>query len=256
MSAPVFVCPEATGANTHDILILDGPEGHHAAQVQRLGIGEVIDLVDGRGIRASGLIVAASIGRIEVRVDAITRDVDCPLVLVQALAKGNRDESAIESATELGVTRIIPWQASRSVVRWTGKKTGTGRDRWVAVVSSAAKVARRALIPEVSELVATPGLVALVSEAASAGALVLLLHEGSGEGITGRILQPGALGETWLIVGPEGGIAEEEVSALEDVGALPTRLGPYILRSGTAGSAAIAAFSVLGGIWNSSRGKT
>lgn len=250
MSSPVFIHPVAQGVQANDILVLDGPEGHHAAQVQRLRVGQAIDLVDGWGLRASGLVVGVSTGRVEVRVETVSRDIDRPLVLVQALTKGNRDESAIEAATELGVTRVVPWQASRSVVRWEGKKAETGRERWGAIVSAAAKVARRALIPEVLGMVTTPGLVALISEATSAGALVLLLHEGAGEGISGRVLTPEAVGETWLLIGPEGGIDDEEVSALVDAGALPTRLGPYILRSGTAGPAAIAAFSALGGRWD------
>lgn len=249
MSAPVFLCPEVADARVGDTLVLNGPEGHHASQVRRLGVGEAIDLVDGKGARASGVVVTVSVGRVEARVDAITRDADRPFVLVQALAKGGRDESGIEAATELGVTRVIPWEASRSVVRWTGRKAESGRERWAAVVLSAAKVARRALVPGVESLVTTPRLVTLVEEAVSAGAVVLLLHEEAGTGIVERAGRVGASKEAWVIVGPEGGISDEEVSALAGAGALPTRLGPYVLRSGTAGPAALAALSALGGAW-------
>jgi 16S rRNA (uracil1498-N3)-methyltransferase len=249
MSAPVFVCPSAAAARAGDLVTLEGPEGHHAVEVQRLGIGEELDLVDGRGTRASGVVTALSPGRLQAMVQSVSRDADRPLVLVQALAKHKRDEAAIEAATEMGVTRVVPWRASRSVVRWEGNKAEAGRARWASLVVAAAKVARRALVPEVSSPVTTPGLVTLVSEAVTRGATVLLLHEDAGVGIAERAESLGAENEVWVIVGPEGSIADEEVAALTEAGALPARLGPYILRSGTAGPAALAALKTLAGDW-------
>ncbi|MBN2176857.1 MAG: 16S rRNA (uracil(1498)-N(3))-methyltransferase [Demequinaceae bacterium] len=249
MSAPVFLCPAVAAARVGGTVTLDGPEGHHAVEVQRLGVGERIDLVDGQGTRARSCVMAVSAGRLEAKVEAVSRDADRPLVLVQALAKHKRDEAAIEAATELGVTRVVPWQASRSIVRWEGRKAEAGRARWASVVAQAAKVARRALVPEVSDPVSSPELVALVSEAASRGAIVLLLHEDAGVGIAERVERLGEQTEAWIVVGPEGSIADDEAADLTRAGALATRLGPYILRSGSAGPAALAALKALTGDW-------
>ncbi len=261
MSAPVFVCKGAAGARPGDTLIVDGHEGHHAATVKRLEPGEAIDLVDGRGSRASAVVVSVGQGRIEARVESVSVDADRPIVLVQALAKGGRDEAAVEAATELGATRVVPWVAQRSIVQWRGPKAETGRERWEAVAVAAAKIARRAWIPDVSPLITTPGLVRLVREVVGTGVHVVVLHE---EAVTSLVELPwirgatgsadgGASVETWLIVGPEGGIPDEERSALEDAGAVAARLGPHVLRSSTAGPAAIAVVLAVGGQWSAAR---
>jgi len=260
VSAPVFVVPGAAGARPGDTLVVDGAEGHHAASVKRLEPGEAIDLIDGRGSRASAVVLSSGQGRVEARVESISLDSDRPIVLVQALAKGGRDEAAVEAATELGVTRVVPWAAHRSVVQWRGPKVEAGRQRWEAVVVAAAKVARRAWIPDVSPLVPTDGLARLVEEAARSGAHVVVLHEDATANLAelvwvrqpARTTEDGASDETWLIVGPEGGIPDEERAALVEAGAEAARLGPHVLRSSTAGPAAIAVLLSLGGQWSGS----
>jgi len=254
MSAPVFVDPAAADARPGDVLLVGGPEGRHASQALRLAVGEAVDVVDGRGIRASGTVSAVFPGRLEVSVGSLSRDDDRPVVLVQALAKGGRDEAAVEAVTELGATGVIPWQASRCVVKWAGKKAQAGRDRWAAIAVAATKVARRARVPEVSDPVPTAGLAPLVDKAVSRGALVLLLDEAATVGIRERVDPVGPGGEVWVLVGPEGSIAPEEAALLAEAGALPTLLGPYILRSGTAGPAAIAAVKALSGDWTPPQG--
>ena len=253
MTAPVFVCPGAATAAVGDVLVLDGAEGHHASDVQRIAAGERLDLVDGRGRRATGVVVVALPGRVEVRVDGVSDDDDRRVVLVQALAKGGRDAAAIEAATELGVTAVVPWAATRGIVEWRGDKVEKGRYRWAAVVGAAAKVARRALVPEVAPLVTTAGLVSRVREVVGGGARVVVLHETADVALAdlpwgdakGR---PQA--DLWIVVGPEGGIADGEVEALAAAGASVARLGPHVLRSSTAGPAAIAAIAALSGAWS------
>lgn len=231
--------------------MLDGPEGHHAATVQRLAVGEAIELVDGRGRRAAGVVTVAAVGRLEIRVDAVSRDADAPVVLVQALAKGGRDESAIEFATEMGVTRVIPWAAQRSVAQWRGEKAVKGRSAWEACVAAAAKQSRRAWTPEVSPLVTSRELATHIAEAVAAGADVALLREDAHEALADRVWAARSSREVWVIVGPEGGISAGEVLAFEDAGAESLRLGPHVLRAGTAGPAAIAAIAALSGAWSS-----
>src|SRR5690606_9018004 len=120
MTAPVFVHPGIAGANAGDVVTLEGQEARHAGTVQRRGVGEVIELIDGRGVRAQGEIVEVRTGSLDVRIGAMSSDDDPTVVLVQALAKAGRDEQAVESATELGVTKVIPWAADRSIVQWKG----------------------------------------------------------------------------------------------------------------------------------------
>jgi 16S rRNA (uracil1498-N3)-methyltransferase len=248
MSAPVFIHPGIGHARAEHIVTLEGAEARHAGTVQRRGVGEAISLVDGRGARAEGVIVAVRPGALDVRIGALSRDDDPPLTLVQALAKAGRDEQAIEAATELGATRIIPWAAQRSIVQWKGPKVAKGRESWIAIATAATKQSRRALIPDVSDLVTTARLVALVKGVVESGSRVLVLHESATEPLTG-LTWADSRQPVWIIVGPEGGIADDELSALEGAGAETVLLGPHVLRSSSAGPAAIAALAALRGTW-------
>jgi 16S rRNA (uracil1498-N3)-methyltransferase len=249
VSAPVFVHPGIGAAHAGDVVTLEGAEARHAGTVQRRGVGEVIELIDGRGVRAQGEIVEVRTGSLDVRIGAMSSDDDPTVVLVQALAKAGRDEQAVESATELGVTKVIPWAADRSIVQWKGAKVDKGRAGWISLVTAAAKQSRRARIPEVGMLVNTSRLTSLVEGAIKGGARVLLLHEVASVPLSGLewtdTRQP-----VWLIVGPEGGIADAEVAALTDAGALAVVLGPQVLRASSAGPAAIAALAALRGTWH------
>ncbi len=248
MSAPVFIHPGSGSASVGDILTLSGAEGRHAATVQRLGVGEPIELVDSGGARAAGAIVAVRPGEVDVRVDGIGRDEDPPVTLVQALAKGGRDEQAIEAATELGATRIVPWQARRSIAQWKGPKADKGRERWRSLVTAATKQSRRALVPAVEPLVTTAQLLRLVAHAVAAGERVLVLHEEAATPI-GALAWPDPRQGVWLVVGPEGGIPDDEVAQLAAAGAEAVVLGPHVLRTSSAGPAAIAALAIARGTW-------
>jgi 16S rRNA (uracil1498-N3)-methyltransferase len=217
-------------------LALTGDEGRHAATVVRLRAGERCYVADGRGRRA--LLEVTHVDRSEVA-GTVVEVVDEPapdprLVLVQALAKGDRDEQAIEAATELGVDEVVPWQAERSVVVWRGDRAAKSQAKWAAVVARATKQSRRARIPVTAGHV---GLSALVARA-RASALVLVLHEDATEPLACVDLPDG--GDVLVVVGPEGGITGRELDALVDAGARPVRLGPTILRSSSAGPAALA----------------
>ncbi len=256
MTAPVYLVEPAAldGAGPDGRIRLAGEEGRHAATVRRTRVGEAVDVADGAGRIARCVVreVARDGLVLEVRsLDTVPPRVP-RLVLVQALAKGGRDEQAIETATELGVDAVLPWHAARSVPVWQGEKAERGRRRWEATVRAAAKQARRATVPVVEPLVTTAGLVRRC--AGLAGTATLVLHEGAAEPLAaldvGSGWAAGGVQEVLLVVGPEGGIADEECSQLVSAGARTVRLGPEVLRTSSAGPAALAVLSVALGRWS------
>lgn len=256
MSNPVFyadpgqLAPLAAG----DTFSLGGAEGRHAVTVKRLTVGESVDLCDGEGLRLVCTVTGAASGVLDVMVDRlVTETVGAfELVLVQALAKGDRDELAVETATELGVDRVVPWQAERSIVRWKMDKAAKGAAKWRNVVASAAKQARRSRVPAVGELVGTAALVELVRDAA----LAMVLHEDAVDTLPGvvRAWRAGAgvlpvPARIVMIVGPEGGMSPAELQAFASAGAHRALLGRHVLRSSTAGPAAVVLLSQELGRW-------
>jgi 16S rRNA (uracil1498-N3)-methyltransferase len=242
VSRPLFLVDSLPSADTYT---LDGPEGHHAAAVQRLRAGEELALADGRGGTAGAVVIAA--GRDRLTVSITGREYAAPpdprLVVVQALAKGDRGELAVQAMTEAGVDEILPWAAERSVVQWRGDRGDRARQKWVAAAREATKQARRSWLPAVGPAGSTRAVAGRLG-AAAAG---YVLHEEA----TGRLsaAQPPATGEIVLVVGPEGGIAPAELAAFEAAGARPVRLGDAVLRTSTAGVAALAVLSARLGRW-------
>jgi 16S rRNA (uracil1498-N3)-methyltransferase len=236
VSLPLFL---VDALPERDEFRLDGPEGHHAATVQRLRVGEELLLGDGRGGTATVVVTAVGRGTLDVTVTS-RRYVPPPaqrLVVVQGIAKGDRGDLAVQAMTEVGVDGIVPWAAARSVARW---KDDRPLQRWRATVQEAAKQARRPWVPEVSDPVTTAQL------ARRPGPL-LVLHEEASAPLS-RVELPNA-GEITLVVGPEGGITPDELAAVEAAGAQPVRLGPEVLRTSTAGVAALSALSARLGRW-------
>ena len=231
--------PVAVGST----VVVGGSEGRHAVTVSRVKPGERISVGNGSGFVAGGEITAAAASEFSMVVDeASERPPASPAIwLAQALAKGDRDEYAVQQATELGVDGVIPWAAQRSIVRWEGPKVRKGHDRWQAIVREATKQSVRAWIPEVGDLVTTPQLAAL------AGAARMLVLEPTAEATLAG-LEPDER-DVVLVVGPEGGIAPSELSRLTAAGAELVRLGDTVLRTSTAGPAALAVLSAKLGRW-------
>lgn len=247
-TTPVFlVLPELLAqAEAGATVTVTGSEAHHAVKVRRLAADAEVDLVDGAGRRASGVVVGS--GRGEELVVSVRSVVDEPaptpsLTVVQALAKGDRCERAVEMVTEIGVDSIVPWSAERSVAVWRGDKVGRGLGRWRAVAAAAAKQSRRARIPHVDDLTDTAGVCRLLAEVDRG----LVLHEAADQAL------PGAVGlgarSVVLVVGPEGGITPAELVRFADAGATPVRLGDSVLRTSTAGVAAAAVVLAESGRW-------
>ncbi|WOF24667.1 16S rRNA (uracil(1498)-N(3))-methyltransferase [Microbacterium betulae] len=239
-----FHDPSAAEAAVGDAIELGGSEAHHAAAVRRVRAGEGVTVTDGRGAWITGTCESVERDRVVVRITA-REDVPAPrprLVLVQALAKGDRDELAVQAATELGVDGVVPWQAARSVSRWEGAKAEKGRARWAAIVREAAKQAHRAWIAEVAPVEA---IAALAQRAAQARMLVL---DPTADTALTEVSFTDAR-DVVLVVGPEGGIAPEELDRLAQAGAERVRLGATILRTSTAGPAALAVVNAGLGRW-------
>ncbi|MDQ1721883.1 MAG: rRNA (uracil1498-N3)-methyltransferase [Pseudonocardiales bacterium] len=242
MTPPLFLVPELGDGDT---IVLTGAEAHHAATVKRLAVGEPVLLSDGHGGLAEARASQVSPDRVVFQVLS-RRSLARPepwLVVVQALPKGERAELAVELLTELGVDEIVPWSASRSVSQWKGDRVAKGLAKWQRTAQAATKQSRRARIPVVAELVGTDQVAGRIA----AARLALLLHGEADEPLS-RV-QPPAGGELLLVVGPEGGLSPAELALFAGHGGRPVRLGAEVLRTSTAGAAALAVLSASLGRW-------
>lgn len=239
MSDPLFLAPLGDvvvgGAVT-----VTGDEARHAVAVRRVRVGETVHVADGRGRAIWGPVTSATKNELVVEVARIE---DAPeraheLIAVQALAKGDRSELAVEMLTEVGVTRILAWQASRSIVRWQGERGVKGVAKWQSTAREAMKQSRRTRLPEVSAA-STSDVVALVADVE----LALVLHEDATTHIADVELP--AAGRVAVIVGPEGGISPDELAAFTAAGARTVLVSDGVLRTSTAGAVALGQLDVL-----------
>jgi 16S rRNA (uracil1498-N3)-methyltransferase len=241
VTVPVFLAAGLDGPE----LLLDGPEGRHAASVRRLRAGERVDLTDGAGAVAECVVREAL--KDALRLDVLGRyEVPPPsprLVVVQGLPKGDRGELAVEMMTEAGVDVIVPWAASRSITQWKGERGAKALTRWRATAREAGKQARRFHLPEVTGPVSTAGVESLLAGAA----LGLVLHEEAADPLSGVALPSG--GDIVMVVGPEGGVSGDELARFAAAKAVPVLLGPTVLRTSTAGVAAAAVLLARSGRW-------
>jgi 16S rRNA (uracil1498-N3)-methyltransferase len=237
MSLPVHLVPSLDGAAAGVEVAVEGDEAHHAVAVRRLRVGERVVLTDGAGTSVLGAVTSTGKRVFAVTVESVTRSPrpQPEVVVVQALPKGDRGELAVEVLTEVGVARVVPWAAARSVAVWKGERAAKSLARWRATAREAAKQARRSWFPEVDELASTADVVALLGTAD----LAVVLHEDATAPLGDREVP--ASGRVVVVVGPEGGLTAEEVDAFAAAGAEPVRLGSEVLRTSTAGVAAVAA---------------
>ncbi|TDN41581.1 16S rRNA (uracil1498-N3)-methyltransferase [Curtobacterium flaccumfaciens] len=255
--ASLYLVGSLDGVTVGDTVPLDGAEGRHAVAVARVREGETLRLSDGHGTVVTGAVSSLGRDTLEVLVAEVefTPEQRPSLTLVQALAKGGRDEMAVQAATEIGVDRIVPWSAARSVSRWEGAKVEKGRARWEAIAHEASKQAIRSRVPVVEAPVTTAALAGRAGAGGGAG--------GSGSGGVRAVLvldpvgdvrlsawePPADVDEIVLVVGPEGGIDGSEFDRLVDAGAVRVRLGDTVLRTSTAGPAALAVLQTRLGRW-------
>jgi 16S rRNA (uracil1498-N3)-methyltransferase len=241
MTPPLFLVDDLPPG---DRTVLGGDEGRHAARVRRIGLGEALQIADGRGELATCTVTAVLPDGLELRVDSrrTVPRADPRVVVVQALVKGD-GERAVQAMTELGVDMIVPWAAARSVEQWRDARATKSLERWRRTAREATKQSRRARVPEVAELAATADV-----RIRAARSPTLVLHEAATEPLVNAALP--SSGDLVVIIGPEGGIADDELAAFTAAGAHPVRLGTPVLRAVTAGTAALAALAVRLGRWS------
>ena len=244
MVEPLFK-GNVAGAVAGAEIALTGSEGKHAVAVRRMRVGEGIQLTDGLGKRVRGNVSAVEQNSLMIRVTDVIDESEpsAKLTLIQALAKGDRDELAVQAATELGAWQIIPWQAERSISRWDGPKISKGVDRWQVIVAEAAKQSLRVFEPNVQLPVSTKQICELVKDFD----LVLVLDPTAAAGLGSQDFSAQNIA---IVVGPEGGISDHELQFLADAGARRVNLGAPILRTSTAGVAAISVILAKLGYWN------
>ncbi|WP_340540336.1 16S rRNA (uracil(1498)-N(3))-methyltransferase [Nocardioides sp. GXZ039] len=237
MSLPVHLVPGLDGVAVGDVVRVEGDEAHHAVAVRRMRAGESLVLTDGAGTAITGTVSGVGKRQLDVTVESVqTSEEPAPsVVVVQALPKGDRGELAVEVLTEVGVARVVPWAAARSVAVWKGERAAKSLARWRSTAREAAKQARRIWHPEVSALAGTADVVELIA----AADLAVVLHEDA-EAALAAVPVP-ETGSIVVVVGPEGGLTDEEVTAFTDAGAVSVRLGAEVLRTSTAGLAAVSA---------------
>lgn len=241
--AHFYLSEHLTAAAVGDRVSLSGAEARHAVSVSRIQAGEHLRIGNGFGLVVAGTVESASPQELILVVESSTETpaANPAIWLAQALAKGDRDELAVQAATELGVDGVIPWSAQRSIVKWEGAKVRKGHDRWSAIVREASKQSIRAWVPEVADLASTKVLRALAAEAR-----MLVLDPEATSPLSG--VKPDGR-DLVLVVGPEGGISDSEFEILTAAGAERVSLGSPILRTSTAGPAAIAVLNTALGRW-------
>ena len=238
MTASVFLVDPTSLEQVGDTYVLDGPEGRHAVAVSRIAIGERIHVVDGKGTRVVGT-VSEYRGKDScvIAVESLERipEPSPRLVVVQALPKSEHGELAVDLLTQAGADVIVPWSASRCVTQWRGDRAEKSRMKWIQAARAATKQSRRSRAPEIRSIASLADIISLVESAPAA----FVLHE-EAPALLGEAAVP-VEGDIVLIVGPEGGIAPDEVAALTAAGARAVLIGATVLRSSSAGALGIAA---------------
>jgi 16S rRNA (uracil1498-N3)-methyltransferase len=245
MTAPLFLVPPAALASGDEVEVT-GPEGRHAVTVKRLTVGERVDVGDGAGHVVIGRVAAVHApDRLVVQVveRRIAPEPQPRVVVVQAVPKGERGELAVSLLTEVGADTIVPWDASRCVAQWKGERGEKSWRKWESAARAAGKQSRRVTFPVLEPLATTREVAALVGSAACA----LVMHE-EGTASLPSVTLPES-GEVVIVVGPEGGITPEELAAFVGAGAIAVRMGPSVMRTSTAGTAAVSAVMAATGRW-------
>ena len=234
MSLPVFLGP-VSGVAVGDTVEVDGDEARHAVVVRRIRVGEDVVLVDGAGVAAACTVTGATKSSLAATVTSVTVSPrPTPHVtVVQAIPKGDRADLAVEVLTEIGVDRIVPWAAARCVGVWRGDRATKSLAKWRVTAREAGKQSRRSWLPEVTEMASTEEVATLLERAD----LGVVLHEAAAGSLAG--VDAGAASSIVVVVGPEGGISDEEIAAFGE--SRSVRMGEPVLRTSTAGVAAVAA---------------
>ncbi|WP_109509724.1 16S rRNA (uracil(1498)-N(3))-methyltransferase [Nocardioides speluncae] len=237
MSLPVHLVPTLAGVGVGGTVEVTGDEAHHAVTVRRLRVGERVVLTDGAGTSVTGEVASTGKKVFTIGVtDLAYADRPAPsITVVQAIPKGDRGELAVEVLTEIGVEAIVPWAAARCVAVWRGERAEKSLAKWRSTAREAAKQSRRSWFPTVAPLATTDA----VAELLRGAEVSVVLHEAATTSLASVAIPES--GSIVVVVGPEGGITDEELAAFAAAGATSVRLGTEVLRTSTAGLAATSA---------------
>jgi 16S rRNA (uracil1498-N3)-methyltransferase len=226
--------PTSTGA----IYEFDGEDAHHAVRVLRMTAGEIFMLSDGEGAWSEVKVFAVKKKSLEVQVlsSGFQEPLRTSITVVQAIPKGDRAKEAIELLTEAGVDTIIPWTSSRSI--------GKGTDKFAITAREASKQSRRLRIPRVVDAASTDQICALIKQSSC----TVVFHESASSALS-ELKLPLGISDVVIIIGPEGGITDEELARFSDAGAMLSRMGRPVLRSAHAGIAAVSALCAKLQVW-------
>lgn len=256
MSLPVFLSDFSTSPTVGEVMVIRGAEAKHI-HVRRLREGTQVEITNGCDGLLLGTLMHVDQREVHIRIDRAAKlERPAPHVtVVQALPKSDRAELAVDLMVESGVDAIIPWSARNCVAKWQGKEE-KARLKWENASREAAKQARRAWIPPVQKLHNTAAIVAHIRSVVEAGGVVGILHEEETQLFRDFAARAAEAPEVTFIVGPEGGVAPEEVEEFVAAGARPIVLGPTVLRTALAGAAAINALGPLSQRWQTQRWET
>ena len=222
--------------------VLESDEAHHAIKVLRLNIGEIIKVSDGVGKWVSGPIV--EIAKKELFISISERGeiqaAKPELVLVQAITKSDRNKEMLELAVEAGVDRIIPWQSERSISKWQSDS----EQKWQVGIKQSCKQARQVKLPQLMQVMSTSEVIKSIGE----GGFGIVFHEEASTKFSDLTI-PNSQSSVYLVIGPEGGISEQELLSFQNNGSKVVRLGDTVLRSAHAGFAALSAVQTKLGRW-------
>ena len=244
MTAAVFLVEPGDITSATTSYSLTGDEGRHAATVKRMRAGEIINLCDGKGIRAVATVTSVGKNSVDVTIDSVTFE-EAPeprIVVVQALAKGERAELAVEMLTEVGADVIVPWKAEHSIAKWDA--VDKGLEKWRKTARESSKQARRAWIPEVTPLHTTAEVCELMKSAQSN----FVLHESAIHALAASAIRD--QGTIVIVVGPEGGVSDAELEQFADAGARVVHMGASVMRTSTAGAIAVGGLLMRSQRWS------
>ncbi|KAB3520905.1 16S rRNA (uracil(1498)-N(3))-methyltransferase [Corynebacterium sp. zg254] len=239
MTDPVFIHPIPADATVGSRFQLTGAEARHT-EVKRMREGESLVVSDGvsRAVAASW-----SSGEVEIR-EFLPIPAPRPRVtVVQAIPKSERSELAVDLMVQAGADRVIPWAAARCVSRWDGKEA-KAKAKWENAARAAAKQSRRLTVPPVEDLLRN---IEDLRHYAQGTSRIVVLHEQASTPIAEQDFD---VDEIFLVVGPEGSIAPEELEALDALGAQRVVMGPEVLRTAAAATVALGALGVLTQRWS------
>ena len=239
MMNPRFFCPDGLLPDTD--MPLPGPVAHHAERVLRLAVGDVVTLFDGRGGECAATLLALGkqpVARLGPRLEA---DCESPLqiTLVQALASGDKMDWVVQKAVELGAVAIQPVAAERSVLKLAGDRADKRVAHWQQIAVAACEQSGRNRVPQVAPILPLAKYLAQAFDGTR-----LVLAPGAAGALAGKARPSGPLA---VLIGPEGGWSPAELALAEHAGCAPLALGPRVLRTETAGLAALAALQTLWG---------